>query len=76
VGVVYAIGEYAGQPEQTSLYGQETFVADLSVYRDAIEQTIAMPEPASGLAFGLAALALLERRSRRGVSRRRSPSGC
>lgn len=61
VGVVYAIELYADQPAETSLYGQSTYVADLSVYRDEIEQIIALPEPAHGLICGLAALVALGR---------------
>lgn len=45
VGVIYAIQEYVGQPAQTSLYGQITYAADLTVYRDEILDIVALPEP-------------------------------
>jgi hypothetical protein len=51
-GTMIAIGSYMGQPTFTSLYGQTTYAADLSVYRDEIITT--MPEPCGGLAAGVA----------------------
>ena len=56
-GIMIAIGTYVGQPAETALYTNETFVADLSVYRDEIVTT--MPEPAGGLWAGAALLAVL-----------------
>jgi hypothetical protein len=55
-GTMIAVSVYVGQPPQTSLYTNETFAADLSVYRDEI---VEMPEPAGGLWAGAALLAIL-----------------
>ena len=41
-GVMFAILPHAGQPDQTALYGNYTYSADLSVYR---AQLIALPRP-------------------------------
>ncbi|MBI2826487.1 MAG: Ig-like domain-containing protein, partial [Planctomycetia bacterium] len=40
VGVMFAISTYAGQPFGTSVFGNTTYIADLSVYRDQILQTV------------------------------------
>jgi hypothetical protein len=61
-GIMYAIAEYAGQPADTSIYGQITYAADLSAYRDQILDVAGLPEPEGGLAAGLLLLALLSRR--------------
>jgi hypothetical protein len=74
-GVIIAITEYSGQPAQTSLYGQLTYAADLSAYRDPILDVIAMPEPGGGLLAGSALLAALARRRRRIHRRRCAGSG-
>jgi hypothetical protein len=79
-GVMIAVGEYEGQPAETSLYGQLTYAADLSVYRDQILDVIAMPEPSGGLLPGGALVVALARRrgkaSRRPLGRIASfPSG-
>ena len=67
-GVMIAISllvvEGAQQPSTVSLYGQATYSADLSVYRDQILDVIAMPEPRGGLAAGVALLVLLAKRRR------------
>jgi hypothetical protein len=41
-GLMVAVGVYGGQPDSTSLYGNETHAADLSIYRD---QLIAITRP-------------------------------
>lgn len=64
-GVMIAVGVYDGQPADTSLYGQLTYAADLSVYRDQILDVIAMPEPSGGFFAGGALLSALSRRRRR-----------
>ena len=64
-GVMIGVGEYEGQPAETSLYGQLTYAADLSYYRDQILDVIAMPEPRGGLFAGGALAGLLARRRRR-----------
>ena len=63
-GVMIAIGAYEGQPAETSLYGQLTYAADLSLYRDEILDVIALPEPAGGLPLGAVLIAALARSSR------------
>jgi len=64
-GCLFAIGApYTGQPDETSLYGNLTFSADLSFYRSQILAVMALPEPAAGLLPGAAAVALLARRRR------------
>src|SRR5262245_7528242 len=59
------------QPAQTALYGNGTYAADLSVYRDEIVAT--MPEPDGALFAGIALLAFLPsagtRRACRGTGR-------
>jgi hypothetical protein len=42
-GVMFAIGEYAGQPAELALYGNLTYAADLASYRSQIIE-IARPE--------------------------------
>jgi hypothetical protein len=60
-GVLYALAEYSGQPTEASLYGQITYVADLSVYRDEILEIVSLPEPSGGLIAGVIVLGLLRR---------------
>ncbi len=45
-GVMLTVGTYTKQPENTAVFGDETYMADLSVYRDQINQII--PEPTTG----------------------------
>lgn len=78
-GITYAIAGYAGQPANTSLYGQVTYAADLALYRDEIVDITGLPEPSGGLPAGMALLWLLARRrdvpgqaSRRRARRSRS----
>jgi hypothetical protein len=70
-GILIAIGRFQDQPAETALYDNETYAADLSIYRDEIVTT--MPEPAGGLRAGVALLALLAsagtRRACRGTAR-------
>ncbi len=62
VGVLFAIGaRYTNQPSGTSLYGNITLTADLSVYRPQILDVMAMPEPNGGLWAGAAIVAMLAR---------------
>jgi hypothetical protein len=64
-GIVFAVGApYSDQPTGTSLYGNLTFSADLSFYRDQILEVMVMPEPSGGLWTGTAAVAVLARRRR------------
>lgn len=65
-GILFAIESYAGQPSQTSLYGNLSYAADLSFYEAEISEIVALPEPdaISGLLAGGALLALRGRRMR------------
>lgn len=56
-GILIGIGMFEFQPAQTALYGNETYAADLSLYRDEIVET--MPEPTGGLWAGVTLLAVL-----------------
>jgi hypothetical protein len=73
-GIMIAVDYYPAcqtLPLATSLYTNRTFAADLSFYRNQIEDIVALPEPdaPTGLACGVALLALLAR------GRRRRPGG-
>jgi hypothetical protein len=46
-GIMISIGTYSNQPSGTAVFGDATYMADLSVYRNQISQTI--PEPATGI---------------------------
>jgi hypothetical protein len=46
-GIMLTVGTYSGQPAGTSVFGDETYMADLATYRDQIGQTI--PEPSTGI---------------------------
>jgi hypothetical protein len=63
-GILYAIGALFDQPPQTTLYGNTTYGADLSSYREQIQDVIATPEPCGALWPGVAAVAALARRRR------------
>ena len=67
-GILYAIGALFDQPPQTTLYGNATYSADLSFYREEILHVIATPEPRGALLPGIAAVAALARRRQRGAS--------
>ena len=51
-GVILAYAHYSGQPGSTSVFGDATFAADLSVYRDQIVSVVPEPATLSLLAFG------------------------
>jgi hypothetical protein len=61
-GVMVAAAGYSGQPANTAVFGNSTFIADLSVYRPQILAVV--PEPSSLVlaALGIAAAATLTRR--------------
>ncbi|MFA7368972.1 MAG: hypothetical protein WC334_04940, partial [Kiritimatiellales bacterium] len=46
-GIMLTVGTYNSQPAGTAIFGDETYMADLSVYRNQINQTI--PEPTTGI---------------------------
>ncbi len=59
VGVMYAVGVFAGQPSQTALYGNRTYMADVSFYADQIEAVTALPEADASLLFGAGVVCLV-----------------
>jgi hypothetical protein len=69
-GIMHATSNYPGQNKwATVAYGQDTYIADLSVYRDQIVAITAVPEPGTvGLAVAAAATGILGR----GLRRRRA----
>ena len=48
-GTIFAISEYEGQPSNTSLYGNKTYAAALTFYRDDILAAIQQPSCSDGL---------------------------
>ncbi len=65
-GITLGVADYSGQPANTAVYGNNTFFADLSVYRDQIVTITAVPEPGTvGLAVAAAATGILGRGRRR-----------
>jgi hypothetical protein len=51
-GVILATSSWAGQPAETSFFGQYTYYADLAYYRAELENAVALPEPSGALAAG------------------------
>jgi hypothetical protein len=66
-GIMHATSTLPGQDKwATAAYGQRTYIADLSVYRDQIVAITAVPEPGTvGLAVAAAATGILGRGLRR-----------
>ena len=64
-GILFALGQFEGQPAGTALYGNLSWAVDLAFYRDAIDAAFALPEPRGGLWWGLAAVLLLHLRHHR-----------
>src|SRR4029453_12897170 len=64
-GILFAIGSlYQDQPPGTALYGNFTYSADLSFYRDQILDVMALPEADGGAGPGAPLLGVLARRRR------------
>lgn len=59
-GITLAIAVFSGQPGSTAVYGNDTFIADLSFYRNQILTII--PEPGSAALGSMALFGLLRRR--------------
>lgn len=59
-GIALAVGGFSGQPDNTAVFGNETYYADLSFYRSQILTII--PEPGSAALSVMALLGLLRRR--------------
>lgn len=79
-GTILTVGTYSGQPVNTAVYGNLTYAADISKYRDAIIS--AVPEPGTSvLLFAGGAFLLARRRLRRhppsrtGLSSHHAPPG-
>ena len=64
-GIMFVISQFGGQPANASLYGNAVHSVDLAFYQDDILAVVALPESASGLWWGTAALLALARRRRR-----------
>ena len=63
-GIIGGLGSYSGQPANTAVYGNNTYYADLSVYRPQIVAVV--PEPGTvGLAVAAVATGILGRGLRR-----------
>lgn len=62
IGVPLSIAAFEGQDAETAAYGNLTYIADLTVYRDQIVALV--PEPASG-ALLISGIALILARRRR-----------
>jgi len=69
-GILFAIGDFPDQPFEKALYGNLTFSADLSFYRQEILDEMALPEPSGALWPGGVAVALLARRRGAGSGQR------
>jgi len=61
-GVMLSIGTYENQPSLTAVFGNQTAMADLSVYRSEILSVI--PEPGSAMLCLLGSLLVIVRRQR------------
>jgi hypothetical protein len=65
MGINLYVAPYTNQPYNTeALYGEGSYMADLSVYASQINPYIAVPEPTSAMLLGAVGLPLLLRRRR------------
>ncbi len=55
-GIMITVGPFIGQPAGTAVYGNRTYMADMSFYRDQINQAI--PEPTTAILLAGAAFVL------------------
>lgn len=55
-GMMITADSLSGQPDFTAVYGNSTYIADLSAYNDQIVSLKAIPEPASMFIMGAGAL--------------------
>ena len=67
IGLIDAEGTFSGQPANTSVFGDGTFIADLSKYRPEILSIVAVPEVPTPVLLlgGLALVGTLRHRRRR-----------
>jgi len=62
IGTILAINAFVGQDSNTAAFGNQTFLADLSIYRDQINSIV--PEPASLALFAAGGAMMVWRRRR------------
>jgi hypothetical protein len=58
-GIMLAVSSLDGQPAETAVFGNQTFIADIASYRSQIVSIV--PEPSTGVLAGLGVLALAAR---------------
>jgi PEP-CTERM motif len=66
-GIMLAVGTLNGQPAETAVFGDQTFIADIATYRSQI--TSIVPEPSTSLLAVLGTLGLAARRRRKDFRR-------
>jgi hypothetical protein len=59
-GIMLAVGSFNGQPAETAVFGNQTFIADIATYRSQIVSIV--PEPSTGALVALGALVVVRRR--------------
>ena len=64
IGVLHAINAFVGQPDNTRVFGNSSFAADLSTYRSQIYSFTGIPEPTSLGVIALSGIVLMRRRVR------------
>ena len=63
-GIMLAVDSFSGQPSETAVFGNNTFMADLSFYRPQIMAVVPEPATATMTGAGIAAIALVWLRRR------------
>jgi hypothetical protein len=66
-GIMLAVGSSNGQPAETAVFGNETFIADIATYRSQIVSIV--PEPSTGMLAGLGVFGFAARRRPRRSTR-------